>query len=233
MDTAQAELDTCLKANADRANDALNAVQPAVPLPANIGASGANLSGFETSIRDGALYINYLVPDFLINVLNRLNGAGDILKPALEDASKRISDTRYVMARTMSGFQKTFDFALIQNAQMANDFSGVHEYVVNKILKPIDDMRTLITNLAKGAAPLLLGAPPDQATNIFWTTIPVLKLAIKNATDCIEKMGHYTSSAVFNAHTLAGQTYNVGYYASGVGPIERANYEAYIVKLFF
>lgn len=208
MDTAHATGQACLDALDARLDNALKTIQPQPPLPANIGAAGSNLSGIEVIDRKGVPYVNYLVPDFVVNSLNKLNGLGNILKPALEQSSKQISDGRFSIAKAFNSIAKQLDFAFSRNSQMASEFKATSDYVLNKMQQPIGDMRSFITNLVKLAVPLLSSAPPSQAKAVFVGTIPVFQAGIQSATNCITKMTEHTVNGIQSGYSTALQTYN-------------------------
>lgn len=211
IDNAQANGQACLDALDARLDNALKTIQPQPPLPANIGAAGSNLSGIEVTDRNGVQHVNYLVPDFVVGSLNKLNGLGNILKPALEQSSQQISDGRFNIAKAFNSMAKQLDFAFSRNSQMASDFKATSDYVLNKMQQPIGDMRSFITNLVKLAVPLLSSAPPSQAKAVFLGTIPVFQAGIQSATNCITKMTEYTVNGIQSGFNTAMQTYNTVY----------------------
>lgn len=210
IDSFKDNVRDCLKTAQDTANLALKNVQPytAPVVPANVRAAGSNLSGIEITNRNGVEYIDYLVPDIVYTNLNKLNGLGDILRPILEQSSKKIGDGRYKIAQAYDVLAKLLNFAFTRNAEMANDFKTTSQTVLDKINKPIGDMRTSIVNLVKAAVPSLQASPPQVQAAAFKAAIPTFQETILSFGDCIGQMATYTANAVTSAQDTAVQTYN-------------------------
>lgn len=210
IDHAVPTAQNCISAVNQKYNAALDTVDPTQELvvPNNAGAAGTNLAGIEVSLRDGVEYYKSLVPDFLIALMNRLFGLGDILRPTMEKSTEMISEARFELSKAWFKWEKTLDFAFKRNDEMAATFNSIKDYTSVAYDQPKRELRVVLTKMMQAVKELLTNAPPNKVQALFAATVPLFQEAILSATTCIQKMPIDTARGIVTGLGTAVNTYN-------------------------
>lgn len=206
MNLSGANLNACQAASVEKANKALDTVQPQPPFPQYIGRVGDNLAGTETLTVDGLPYVRSLVADFLIDTLNKLNNLGTLLKPNFQKGIDVISDNRFLMTKALYKFKSYIDttFALAPNDSVNIQFINLNEKLSHLLDIPIVQLiGFFVPKLVSVAGPILQSAPPAQAADAFKNIAGVIGEAISGANGCIPVVSNYATEAISSAQTSA------------------------------
>lgn len=108
--------------------------------PPNFGPSGIHPTSAVASTKVGVEFIQFYVPDTVIQELNELNDLGDQLKPELTKSFNTISADRYEMNKQMqlsiTGHIGGISFELVHKLDMlGNDVSDQHTMAIKSLYK--------------------------------------------------------------------------------------------------